>query len=179
MTLTDGLRGAALLARGRSEGVQRFTGDLAAASRSFVAAPVCLLLFALTRAVDWQVSGEPAQAWHSGLLELLAFVVGWAGFALVSHAVLRRAGLERRWPLYIVAWNWCNVVSYGLGFVVALPDLLHGPAMLSEALGLILYGWAIWLEWYAAMLTLERDKRLATLLVLIDFALSTLLALLV
>lgn len=179
MTLSDGLRGAALLARGRGEGVAHFTGDPVEARRSFIAAPVCLLFFALTRAIDWQVSGAPPHLLRSCLLEFFAFVIGWAGFALLAHAMLGRVGAGRRWTLYIVAWNWCNVVSYAVVLLAALPDLFNAPAMIGEALGLILFGWSIWLEWYAAMLTLDRDRGLATVLVLVDACFSIFLQVLV
>ena len=40
--------------------------------------------------------------------------------------------------------------------------------IVSEAVALVVFGWALWVEWFAAMLTLERDVVLASALVLMD-----------
>ena len=166
--LTEALRGVALLARGRGEGIGRFEGGLRGAQLSLVAAPICLALYAATRAIEWRLIGVPARPWRAVVLELLAFVVGWAGFAVASELVLRRAGAAARWSLYITAWSWCNIVGYGLVLLGDVPDLLGAPPIVSEAVALVVFGWALWVEWFAAMLTLERDVVLASALVLMD-----------
>ncbi len=166
--LAEALRGVALLARGRGEGIARFEGGLRGAQLSLIAAPICLALYAATRAIEWRLLGVPARPWRAAVLEMLAFVIGWAGFAVASEVVLRRAGAAARWPLYIAAWGWCNIVGYGLVLLGDVPDLLGAPAIVSEAVGLIVFGWALWVEWFAAMLTLERDVVLASALVLMD-----------
>ena len=175
-----GLRAALLLARGRAEGVRLLdvgpANAMPLAAWSFVAALICLPGYAGMRGFDWMQEGSSSRAIHGAMAELLAFVVGWAGFALASHrlaAVLHRSSL---WPRFIALWNWCNVVQYLLLVVFSIPGLLGAPALINQGAQLVGLGWALWLEWFAFRLTLGIGGIAAAGLVLLDVAIGIVLA---
>jgi hypothetical protein len=151
----NGLQAAFLLARGRADGLRHVETGPDGAARSFFAAMICLPGFLCLRLLDWVDAGVPLRVGHALAADLLAFVIAWAGFALISRHVAILLGREDRWPRYIAAWNWCNVAQYGLLVAAGLPGLLGAPDFVQQACGLIALGWALWLEWYATHLALE------------------------
>ncbi|HTR18338.1 MAG TPA: hypothetical protein VMI52_15095 [Acetobacteraceae bacterium] len=154
MSFAAGLQGAMLLAKGRPEGARLMAGEGAAVARSFWAAPICLPGFIALRLLDWADAGWPPRPLHAAGLELLAYVIGWAGFALASRQVVAGMEQEARWPRFIVAWNWCNVIQYVLLLAGAVPELLGAPSWAAETSSLVVAGWALWLEWFATRVTL-------------------------
>ena len=88
-------------------------------------------------------------------LDLLSYIIGWIGFALLSRPIAEAMGAAPHWPRFIVLWNWCNVVQYLLLVLASVPGLLGAPALVQEAVSLIAIGWALWLEWFAIKLALE------------------------
>jgi hypothetical protein len=169
----SGLHAAILLARGRPEALDYVEPGLDGARRSFWAAAVCLPLFAALRIVDWLNAGGPLHAFG---IDLLGYIVGWAGFALMSRPLADWMGCGERWPRFIAAWNWCNVAQYALLVAAAAPGWLDAPAWASEAAGLIALGWAVWLEWYAARLTLNVGALAAAAMTGADFLLGLVVA---
>ena len=153
--VASGLHGALLLARGRAEGVRYVEADMAGAARSFWAIAICLPAFVCLRVLAWAAAGQPPHLAHSFMLDLLAFVIGWCGFAVVSYRVVGAMGLAERWPRAIALWNWCQVVQYLLLVVSSIPGLLGAPVLLDQAAQLVGIGWALWLEWFAFRLTLR------------------------
>ena len=89
----SGLHGALLLARGRSEGVRYVSDDMRMAARSFSAALICAPLFVGVLLLGWMQTGTPADLPHVVALELLSFVISWAGYAVISRPVV--AALHR------------------------------------------------------------------------------------
>ncbi len=174
--VASGLQGAFLLARGRPEGLRWVEADLAGAARSFWAAPLCLPAFLCLRLIDWLHVGLPPRPGHALALELLAYIVGWAGYAVLSRRLAAVLGRERCWPRFIAAWNWCNAVQYVLLVAAAVPVLLNAPDSVGQAAELIALGWALWLEWFAARLTLDVAALPAACMVALDLGLGLLLA---
>ena len=106
------------------------------------------------------------------MAELLAFIVGWAGFALASHrlaAVLHRSSL---WPRFIALWNWCNVLQYLAFFAALLPVALGSPDWVDQTVWLVAVGWALWLEWFATRTSLAISGWPAAGLVALDLAIG-------
>jgi hypothetical protein len=176
--VATGIQAALLLARGRPEGVGLLAtadGELSqtTAARSFWAAALCLPAFVCLQLIDWaQPPGLPAHAGHELALDLLGYVIDWSAFALVTRWLAGTMDRSARWPTFIAVWNWCNVVQYLLLVVASLPSLLGAPDIVGETTWLVATGWALWLEWYAARLTLDITRLQAVGLVLIDLAMG-------
>jgi len=174
--MAEGLRGALALAVGRPEGVRHFGADLPAAARSFRAAGVALPGFLCLHLMDVLAGHAPGAPWNGLVLDLLGYAIGWAGFALLSHRMAAALGRSDRWPRYIAAWNWCNVVQYVLLIGAMLPVLLGMPGWLDHVAGLVALFWAVWLEWFTARVALEVGGLQAAGLVLMDIGLGVLLS---
>lgn len=168
-----GLQAAMLLAQGRPEGLRYVEAGLDGARRSFWAVLICFPLFVAVRFTDWSMAPAPA---HACAADLLGYVIGWSGFALASRPIVAWIGRDGRWPRFIAAWNWCNVVQYVLLLAAAVPGLLGAPTWLQQSAGLVGVGWAVWLEWYAARLTLAVGPLTAAALTGIDLLLGIALA---
>jgi hypothetical protein len=174
--MTSGIHAAWLLARGRAEAVRFVESDMAGAARSFWAAAVCLPAFICLRLIGWTQNGLPAHAAHTVALDLLCYVIGWCGFAVLSYRLVGAMGLAERWPRFIALWNWCNVIQYLLTVVFSMPGLLGAPPLLDQLSQVFAIGWALWLEWFAFRLTLGIGMAGAVGLVLLDVAIGVLLA---
>jgi hypothetical protein len=172
----SGLQAALLLARGRSDGVQHVDNDLRVAARSFWAAGVALPAFLCLRLIDWATDGAPPHAGHAWALDLLFYVIGWAGYAVLSRPLVARLGRAQHWPRFITVWNWCNVVQYLLLVVAGLPLLLGAPDWIDQTAGLVALGWALWLEWFAARVALDVSGFAALGLVGLDITLGLVLS---
>ena len=107
----SGLSGALRLARGRADGLLLFPADLISAARSFWAAALCVPLYALMLVLSWHQVGWPADLPHEAVLQAVLFVLGWAGYAVISFEMLSALGIAGRWPRFIIVWNWVNVVQ--------------------------------------------------------------------
>lgn len=169
--IVAGLRGALLLACGRPDGIAHVPSGQAGTARSFWAGALCLPSFVVLRLADWVRSGwpaTPAAGAHMAGLQLLGTAIGWLGFAVASRLLARVLGREARWPLFLAAWNWCNVVQSVLWVAAVAPDLLGGPALVGQVAAVVATGWALWLEWYAARLSLQVGGMAATGMVALD-----------
>ncbi|SRR5579875_192211 len=160
-----GIQGAVLLAQGRRDGLRYVEPGLEGARRSFWAVLICLPMFAALRYAEWAHGPVPV---HAGALDVLGYLIGWAGFALLSQPLAAAIGREGRWFGFIAAWNWCNVVQYVLLLAAAVPGLLGAPPWVRQTAGLVAIGWAVWLEWYAARLTLDVGPLAAAALTCLD-----------
>lgn len=170
------LSGALLLARGRAEGLAHFPADMHAAARSFWAAALCAPMFALMIALSWRAIGWPADLPHAAGLQAIAFIVGWSAYAVISFEMLHALGAAKRWPRFIVVWNWVNVVQYGLLVLASVPGAAGAPDWLAETCNLFAQGWALWLEWYAIRLALGVSGLMAALVMAPDVILGLFLA---
>jgi hypothetical protein len=151
-SISSGMHAALLLARGRPEGLRHADSDVAGAARSFWAIAVALPAFICLRLLGGSGGAVPA---HDFALDLLSYIIGWIGFALLSRPVVEAMGAAAHWPRFIVLWNWCNVVQYLLLVLASVPGLLGAPGLLQETVSVVAIGWALWLEWYAIKLALE------------------------
>ncbi|WP_284943915.1 hypothetical protein [Acidisoma cladoniae] len=176
--IAGSLRGIAALTFGKAAGLRAFGNDLGVARRSFVTPFFALPIFVVLRFVDWVGGTAPLEGAHAFALDLLTFIIGWAGFALISRPLVRMLAQERDWPRYIAVWNWSNVAQYCLLLVTSLPVLFHAPAMVAETIALVGFGWALWLEWYVTKLSLDVTPTSAALIVAADVGLGAVLSLL-
>jgi hypothetical protein len=167
MTVAVGLGAAFMLARGRPEGLKLLAADEGSVARSFWAAAIALPMF-----IALQVIGGGWADVHALALDLAGFVIGWAGFALLARPLVAIIGRPTAWPRYIVAWNWCNVVQYVLMLTALLLGQLSGINWLAEALWIVAICWSLWVEWFAAKLTLEVPGVAAAAVVVVDLVLG-------
>lgn len=167
-----------LLARGNPLGLALLDGTPEGAGASFRAALVCLPAFVVLRLVAWSESGVPEAGMAVALAaELLGFVLAWAGFALASLAACDLLQRRNRWPLFIAAWNYANVVQYAVLLLIGVVPLLLGlPATVVQTLSVIALGYVLWLEWFVARAALGVPGLQAAGFVMIDVALSLFIA---
>lgn len=176
--VAPGLQAALLLARGRSEALSLVADDTdhALAQRSFVAAPLCLPAFICLRLLDPQQAAPAAAPGQDFALDLIGFVIGWAGFALLSRQFADAIGRAALWPRFITLWNWCNLVQYLMMVAALLPTLLGLPAWIGQTAFLAAIGWAVWLEWFMTRLSLGIPGILAAGFVAADLLLGLIVA---
>ncbi|HEY1934231.1 MAG TPA: hypothetical protein VGG99_19660 [Acetobacteraceae bacterium] len=172
----SGLHAAFLLARGRSEGMHYLQADTDSVHFSFWALAVASPTIVCWRLITWVEKSVPADASHVLALDMVSYVVGWLGFLVLSFYVVGRFGAASRWPRFVVAWNWCNVVESLLCLAGFVPGLLHAPPAIDEASQIIATGWALWIEWYSTRLALDTGAFAAAVLVVLDQAIGWLLA---
>ena len=170
MAGATGLQAALELARGRSEALGDVDFNPTAAWRSFRACWVALPAFLALRLMAWGESGLPDHPAHALAIDLLTYLIGWVGFALLSREAAAALGRSAGWPLFVIVWNWCNVVQYGLLLAASLPPFLGAPVWLSQAAWIVAVCWAVWLEWLAARLTLRVSGIAAAAFVALDLA---------
>lgn len=171
-SVRTGLRAALLLARGRPEGLDLVVADtpdaqMAVARHSFVAMALCLPMFLLIHVVASASLEAVALA-----RDLCAFVLGWLGFAALSHVLAGQMGRGVLWPRFVALWNWCNLAQYLMLTVSLLPPLLGAPVFVGQTMWVVALGWALWLEWSAVRLGLGVTGVGAAMLVAADMAIG-------
>jgi len=174
--VTSGLHAALLFARGRSDGLRYVEADMAGAARSFWAMAICLPAIVCLRLMTWVQYGLPPDAGHAIGLDIMGYVVGWLGFALLSFRLAPLFGCGSRWPRFIAAWNWCNVIENLLLVLGGIPGLLGVPPVFDEAAQIFAIGWALWVEWFATRQALGTSGLVAASLVVLDQLIGLLLA---
>jgi hypothetical protein len=174
-----GLQAAWRLARGKADGAAMLeqapgsAGELAA--RSFWAVPLCLPAFICLHLLSPVEAADAAAPVRAFAMDLLGFVIGWVGFALISHRLTAVLGRGVLWPRFIAAWNWCNLLQYLFLLFAAIPSLVGMPDIVSETIWVVAMGWALWLEWFVTRLTLAVPGRTAAALVALDMSFGLLL----
>lgn len=174
--VTSGLHAALLFARGRSDGLRYVEADMAGAARSFWAMAICLPAIVCLRLMTWVQYGLPPQAGHAIGLDIMGYVVGWLAFALLSFRLAPLFGCGPRWPRFIAAWNWCNVVENLVLVVGGIPGLLGVPPIIDEVAQIVAIGWALWIEWFATKQAFGTSGFVAVVLVVLDQLIGLLLA---
>jgi len=167
-SVTAGLYAALLLARGRIEGLSLVAADAHAAGRSFWALVPCLSIVVGMRLLAVAPAAPGLSLAHALARDVLVFAVSWFAYALLSHRVARALGIPQRWPRFIAAWNWCNVLENLLVLLGALPGVLGAPTIIDQACQLFALGWALWIEWYATRTALGVAALVAVWLVMVD-----------
>lgn len=172
----NGLQAAWMFARGDAQGAALLTAEpdaeWLAAKTSFWAIFLCLPAVLCVYLVD-----PPSSRSGAGIGRLLlGELLDWTGFAVLTHILIGQAGLALRWPRYIAAWNWCNLLQALMMVGAVIPTLLGMPDAVRETAGLVVVGWGLWLEWFATRVTLGIPGAAAFLLVAMDVLLSSLVS---
>ncbi len=158
------LRGVALLARGKAEGLSQFASTpqaLLSSLAPLVAFP--LVGFLLT------VIGQPGAA-TSGLADLLGALCAALAPPVLSYEFARYWHREAGWLRYATALDWCQwavpllaAVLLTLVYPMLAAVLPARGAMGMVALGIVAY--ALWLHWFIARRGLMLSGRQAAVLV--------------
>ena len=169
-----GLRGGFRLGRGDASGLGLIDATPEGALRSFWAAAICLPAFLALRLLSWSTTGGPAGGGVARRLaaELIGYAAAWAGFALASRPVAEVFGRRNRWPQFLAAWNYANVVQYLVLLALTVPTALGLPGWLANGLGLAAVGYALWLEWFVARAALQLGGGQAVALVALDLVIG-------
>lgn len=176
--VSTALHGAWLLARLDRSGMAYFDRSETGFWRSFTAAvlvyPAFLILLGLRV--------EDAESASSGLpriliVETIGYVIAWSAFPLIMLPVTRFLGREHLWLDFIIAYNWSQVLQYGL-FLVA--TLLAGSGAVSTPLAAGIASAAtvavLLYEWFIARVALDTGGAGATMIVLVDLVLGMLIS---
>lgn len=135
------LRGMALIAIGRPEGLAEFQPSRQAFLASFVplcAMPLIGFFMMLPQGLDWP-----------SLTDLAAGFAGLLAPPVLSHALARRYGRGDHWLRYAVAFNWCQwLLPVMLLLFLALLTLADRSAAWGVLPLLAFYGF--WLHWFLA-----------------------------
>jgi hypothetical protein len=169
-SVATGLHAAFLLARGRPEGLGLVSDDVHAAGRSFWAMAVCVPIVVALRVLSISPPNPHLPFAHLLASDLLVLAVSWIVYTLFSHRLATALGAQDRWPRFIAAWNWCNVLENLLILLGALPGVLGAPGIISQAAQLFALGWALWIEWYVTRSALRVSILMAVCMVLLDEA---------
>jgi len=169
--------GALRLAVGDRRGLAVFDASIEGFWRSFRAGVICYPLYLLLvsfRVADaqWEISGVAPIL----ITETIAYVISWVAFPLLILPVARQLRREDRFLPFMVAYNWSQIPQTALFVLVGL----NGATGLLPSSGLPFAGLlaaiaALVYEWYIARVALSVTGAQATLVVIIDLLLSTIL----
>jgi hypothetical protein len=167
--------GALRLAAGDRGGLGFFDTSIEGFWRSFRAAaivyPLYLVLVAL-RITQAQWAG--AGLARILIVETIAYVIAWTAFALLMVQLARMFGRERDYLPFMVVYNWSQIPMTALVTVTALshasgvvPPAVTQFAELAATVAVLVY------EWYIARVALGATGPQATLVVILDVLLGS------
>lgn len=177
---THGLFGAWRLLHLDKSALQHFRADRTGFWNSFWAAAVVLPAVGLeTLLLTVDESGQPVAAGgvHAVLIYLQIFVIAWLLFPLVMAGVTDSINRGERFVLFVVAWNWSNIVRVA----IVLPSVVifaaegvdtpgWGAALyLVAQLATLVYAWAV------ARIALDVPPMTAVMVVAIELGVSIML----
>jgi hypothetical protein len=171
-SVSAGVQGALLLARGRPEGIQLVDSGETAAIRSFWAIPLSLPAVVCLKLLDWLAMGLPPNVPLALGRYLLLFLIGWLLFVWVSHHMATVLNKQAQWPRFIAIWAYCSIIENTLVAIGGLPGALGAPSLVDQACELVTVGWAMWLEWYSIRLSLHVGPLTAAVFLVVDFSIG-------
>jgi hypothetical protein len=144
-----------------------------ARSAAVICYPLYLFLLALrVKAAQWQASGVATIV----IVETIDYVIAWVAFPLAILPLSRALRREDRYLGFMVAYNWSQIPQTALIAVIGLDGLtgLLSRAALPSAELVAVIATMVY-EWYIARVALVIGGATATLIVLIDLLLGTVL----
>jgi len=145
-----GLYGAWRLLRGDSGGLAAFDESVDGFWKSFFAAVLTAPGYGLLLALH--LGRNPPEADGASVLaiHLLAYVVSWTAFPLVTHYIARGLDREARWVGFVVALNWSKVWQMAIylppavlaGAVIPNP-VVAGLISLVGVIAVLVYQWYV------------------------------------
>ncbi len=169
--------GALRLAIGDRRGLKFFDSSIDGFWRSFRAGLICYPLYLLlvgfrVGAAKWEASGVAPIL----IVETIAYVITWVAFPLLILPVARQLRRDDRFLAFMVAYNWSQIPQTALFVLVGLAGATGlQPPSGAHLAGLLAAVAALVYEWYIARVALAVTGTQATLVVIIDLLLSTIL----
>lgn len=174
------LSGALRLARGDRRGIDYFDASEQGFWRSFRAAVLCFPFYLILLAFPIQLADSMAVEVDAGRMlavETIHYVISWVAFPLVMLPLVDWLRRGDRYFRFMVAYNWCQVPQTALFAAIAL---LGGLGILSAEgmlIGDLIAGLAALVyEWFVSRVALAVSAGLATLVIVADMFLATLLS---
>ncbi len=106
-----GLAGAARIIRFDASARDWYDDSFDAARRSFWAALLGLPFDLLTRIVPSPLAPERG---FDPVIDMLGYVIGWTAYPLAAWYLTGALRVSNRYPRYLAAYNWLNVVQLAL-----------------------------------------------------------------
>ena len=133
--LALGMVGAWRLLRNDASGVQYFEGSLDAARRSFWVMLLLVPVDAVQSLMHLGMLGVERAGTRELVLLALAYLIGWLYFPVIVLRVATATGKLREFPGYLAAFNYAQILVYGLSVgAIALASIL--PSALRPLVGL-------------------------------------------
>lgn len=172
-----GLFGAWRLLHLDASGLQHFQTTRAAFWNSFWAMAVVLPasgLQALLLTIDQAGDTTAPASLHTTLVYIETFVIGWLAFPLVMAAVAEAIQRGERFVLFVVAWNWSNIVRVAI--ILPAATIFAAEGVENAGWGAALYLFAqlatLAYAWAVARIALNISPLTALMVVLIEIGLS-------
>jgi hypothetical protein len=170
--IVSSLYGAWRLARFDPGGMAFFDTTPEGFWRSFFAAVIVAPAYLVV--VLFSGDGDPhADPLRFGLAQTIGYILSWVVFPLVMEWLSRRLGCRRRYPSYIIAYNWAAVIEH----LLLLPVLLitaNGllPAGAGHILWLLTIAFVLAYAWFVTRTALSVPAATAAAIVALDISLS-------
>ncbi len=154
-------------------GLAFFEDSIPAFWRSFFAAVIVAPGFAVLRLMEHLESGHTSAPLAIAVVEVIAYVVVWAGFPLALYYLALGFDREKRYLLAVVALNWSVVIQIALSLpvhlIAASGILSPGLAALAVLAVLVV---TLFYEGFVVRTALQVTTPLAAVVVGVDVAIS-------
>lgn len=150
LEIANALYGCWRLVRTDPRGLSHFNDSVAGFWRSFFAAVIILPGHVLLLALRPEAIPEEAAIVRFVAVEAIGYVIGWVAFPLIMERLCEAIGRRDQFILFIVAFNWSQVVQLAIYLPVLLvkqvdmaPSSLAGILTVAVIAAILLYSWYI------------------------------------
>lgn len=182
--ILNSLLGSYYLAWRDTDGYRYFNNTAEGFWRSFTAiillAPLIFILSQLEVELQLQLAAERNETVDASIdygRLIVVVILEWLAYPVVMVFVARALDLSHRYAGYIIAYNWSSVL---ITAAFAVPMLLFwigivGPSA-TIALWFVLFLPVFYYRWFIAITALDTESHVAVGLVILEFALSLVIA---
>ena len=158
ITLAEALRsiyGAYRLALFDPRGLDCLDRDATGATRSFFAGPIIFPAYLILRMLRVPIF-ENVDLEDFIVLEALAFVVSWVGYALIMTLVARALDRDHRYLDFLTAYNWAMVIQIGVLLpTVAVVTIMPFSQSAGDTLAFGVTAALLLYQWFVARTALQ------------------------
>lgn len=170
------LTGAWRLAHFDAGGMGYFNTTREGVWRSFWAAAIVAPLYALLLSAAFPLLDPAPNGLRFILVEAEGYVLSWVAYPLVIAWLTQQIGCWKRFPAYLVAYNWAMVLANGVTIPINIARITEiVPADAGGFLWLVGVSAVFAYLWFIARTALAVSVMAATGIVFLDLALSLLI----